>query len=227
MLVIGLIAGFELTNFRVLEPWLYGQSAGVSEVALLVAVPFWTWLWGPVGKLRATPLTLCLSMLSRYIPQLDFINTLMGDEPALELPTIYYQRLLAKDADEAAERVETDEQRHAPEDVYDDIVVPALTAAKRDRDQGTITPENLHLVLQETRADIDGVELRQSQASTAATETPAPAGEEPIARAGPKMRIVGCPARDAVNTWGLNGLRQRHHLQDAGESPCQHRLPRA
>jgi predicted PurR-regulated permease PerM len=129
VLVIGLIAALELTNFMVLEPWLYGQSAGVSEVALLVAVAFWTWLWGPVGLLLATPLTVCLSVLSRYIPQLDFINTLMGDEPALELPTIYYQRLLAKDADEAAEVVETYEQTHAPEDVYDDIVVPAALAA--------------------------------------------------------------------------------------------------
>ena len=203
VLVIGLIAALELTNFMVLEPWLYGQSAGVSEVALLVAVAFWTWLWGPIGLLLATPLTVCLSVLSRYIPQLDFINTLMGDEPALELPTIYYQRLLAKDADEAAELVETYGQTHALEDVYDDIVVPALTAAKRDRDQGTITPEDLHFVLQETRAIIDGMGLRQSQASTAATETPAPAGEEPIAHAGPKMRIVGCPARDEADALAL------------------------
>jgi predicted PurR-regulated permease PerM len=64
VLVIGLIAALELTNFMVLEPWLYGQSAGVSEVALLVAVAFWTWLWGPVGLLLATPLTVCLSVLS-------------------------------------------------------------------------------------------------------------------------------------------------------------------
>jgi hypothetical protein len=105
--------------------------------------------------------------------------------------------------DEAADLVETYGQTHAPEDVYDDIVVPALTASKRDRDRGTITPKDLHFVLQETRAIIDGVELRQSQASTAATETPAPASEAPIARAGAKLRIVGCPARDEADTLAL------------------------
>ena len=68
---------------------------------------FWTWLWGPVGLLLATPLTVCLSVLSKYIPQLEFLNTLLGDEPALDLPTRYYQRLLARDDDEAAELVET------------------------------------------------------------------------------------------------------------------------
>jgi len=143
VLVIGLIALLELMNFMVLEPWLYGQSAGVSQVALLVAVAFWTWLWGPVGLLLATPLTVCLSVLSKYIPPLDFINTLMGDEPVLDVPTRYYQRLLARDDDEAAEIVERYGQTHAPEDVYEDIMVPALTAAKRDRALGTMTPEDL------------------------------------------------------------------------------------
>ena len=127
-LVIGLILLLELASNLVMEPWLYGQSAGVSEVALLVAIAFWTWLWGPIGLLLATPLTVCLSVLSRYIPPLDFINTLMGDEPVLDLPTRYYQRLLARDDDEAAEIVETYGQTHDPEDVYDDIIVPALTA---------------------------------------------------------------------------------------------------
>ena len=144
-LVIGLILLLELASNMVMEPWLYGQSAGVSEVALLVAVAFWTWLWGPVGLLLATPLTVCLSVLSKYIPPLDFINTLMGDEPVLDLPTRYYQRLLARDDDEAAEIVETYGQTHAPEDVYDDIMVPALTAAKRDRELGTMTPEDLQV----------------------------------------------------------------------------------
>jgi hypothetical protein len=203
VLVIGLIALLELTNFLVLEPWLYGQSAGVSEVALLVTVAFWTWLWGPVGLLLATPLTVCLSVLSKYIPQLDFISILIGDEPVLELPTRYYQRLLARDEDEAAEIVETYGKTHTPEDVYDDIVVPALTAAKRDREQGTMTPEDMHFVLQATRAIIDSVELRQSQTLTAAAGALAPPGEEPVARTGPKVRIVGCPARDEADALAL------------------------
>ena len=134
-LVIGLIALLELVSNMVMEPWLYGQSAGVSEVALLVAVAFWTWLWGPVGLLLATPLTVCLSVLSKYIPQLDFVNTLIGMSPSLTCRAHYYQRLLARDDDEAAEIVEAYGQTHAPEDVYDDLLVPALTMAKRDREQ--------------------------------------------------------------------------------------------
>ena len=203
VLVIGLIAVLELTNFMVLEPWLYGQSAGVSEVALLVAVAFWTWLWGPVGLLLATPLTVCLSVLSRYIPPLDFINTLMGDEPVLDLPTRCYQRLLARDDDEAAEIVERYGQTHAPEDVYDDILVPVLTAAKRDRALGTMTPEDLQYVLQAMRAIVEAVELRQSQAATTAAGAFATSGAEPLARPAPQVRIIGCPARDEVDALAL------------------------
>jgi predicted PurR-regulated permease PerM len=203
VLVIGLIALLELLNYLVLEPWLYGQSAGVSEVALLVTMAFWTWLWGPVGLLLATPMTVCLSVLSKYIPPLDFINTLLGDEPALDLPTHYYQRLLARDDDEAAELVETYGQTHAPEDVYDDILVPALTAAKRDREYDTITPEDLAFVLQATRAIIDSVELRQSDAATTAVEALAAPDEAPGAPPRSTVRIVGCPARDEADALAL------------------------
>jgi predicted PurR-regulated permease PerM len=202
VLVIGLIALLELMNFVVLEPWLYGQSAGVSEVALLVTVAFWTWLWGPVGLLLATPMTVCLSVLSKYIPQLDVINTFLGDEPALDLPTHYYQRLLARDDDEAVEIVDTYIQTHVPEDLYDDILVPALTAAKRDREQDAITPEDLQFVLQTTQAIMDDVALRQSQASTAVAGAIAP-DEAPVASPGPPMRIMGCPARDETDALAL------------------------
>jgi predicted PurR-regulated permease PerM len=132
-LVIGLILLLELSIYMVLEPLLYGQSAGVSAVALLVAAAFWTWLWGPVGLLLATPLTVCLGVLSKYVPQLEFVGMLMGDEPALGTYTSYYQRLVAKDDDEAAELVDEYLQTHTLDEVYDDLLLPALTSAKRDR----------------------------------------------------------------------------------------------
>jgi len=211
VLVIGLIALLELMNFMVLEPWLYGQSAGVSEVALLVTVAFWTWLWGPVGLLLATPMTVCLSVLSKYIPQLDFLNTLLGDEPALDLPTHYYQRLLARDDDEAAELVETYLQTHAPEEVYDDLLMPALTAAKRDRERDAIMLEDLQFVGQATQAIMDDVALRQSQAAPAAADVVAISDEAPVARPVPSIRIVGCPARDEVDALAL---RMFQHMLD-------------
>jgi predicted PurR-regulated permease PerM len=92
-LIIGLIVGLELVLNVGLEPFLYGQSAGVSTVALLVAVAFWTWLWGPVGLLLSTPLTVCLGVLGKYVPQLGFIGVLISDGQVLETSTSYYQRL--------------------------------------------------------------------------------------------------------------------------------------
>jgi predicted PurR-regulated permease PerM len=213
IMVISLMLALELASSMVMEPFLYGKSAGVSEVALLVAVAFWTWLWGPVGLLLATPLTVCLSVLSKYIPPLDFLNTLIGDEPVLDLPTRYYQRLLAKDDDEAAQIVETYGETRAPEDVYDDIVVPALTMAKRDREQDTITPADLHFVLHATRTIVDSVELRQSQALTAAAGADAPTGEAPVATTSPLVHIVGCPARDDADALALVMFQ---HLLDPG-----------
>ena len=106
LLIIAVFLALELTAYMVVEPWLYGQSAGVSPVALLVAVIFWTWLWGSVGLLLATPLTVCLIVLSKHLPSMGFLVLLMGDDPVLEPKARYYQRLLARDQDEAADIVE-------------------------------------------------------------------------------------------------------------------------
>ena len=119
-----------------MEPWLYGQSIGVSEVALLVAAAFWTFLWGPIGLVLSGPLTVCLVVLGKYVPQLEFFDVLLGDEPALDPDVTYYQRLLARDQDEAAQMVLAQAQDDVPEQVYDELLVPALNYAKRDRERG-------------------------------------------------------------------------------------------
>ena len=90
LLVIGLILLLELASNMIMEPLLYGQSAGVSEVALLVAVAFWTWLWGAVGLILATPVTVCIGVLGKYVPQIEFIGVLLGNEPVMEVATDYY-----------------------------------------------------------------------------------------------------------------------------------------
>jgi predicted PurR-regulated permease PerM len=194
VLVVALILAVELVINSLMEPRLYGQSAGVSEVALMVAIAFWTWLWGPVGLLLATPVTVCLAVLGKYVPQLEFIGILMADEPALETHARYYQRLLAKDHDEAAEIVEEYAKTHTLEEVYDDILVPALTAAKQDREEDTLEPEDIPFILQATRAIIDDLAMHQSQTSP------------PVSR--PKIRIVGCPAHDEADELALLMLQQ-------------------
>src|SRR4029078_7858917 len=99
--------GLELfTNF-VVESFFYAGAAGVSQVGLLVAVAFWTWLWGPLGLLMATPLTVCLVVIGKYVPGVEFVAMLMADTVNLETDVSYYQRLLAGDTAEAAESLET------------------------------------------------------------------------------------------------------------------------
>jgi predicted PurR-regulated permease PerM len=205
-LVIGLILILELASNMIMEPLLYGQSAGVSEVALLVAVAFWTWLWGPVGLFLATPMTVCLGVLGKYIPQMEFIGVLLGDAPVMESTTNYYQRLVAHDPDEAAALVDEYLQTHAAEEVYDEILIPALSAAKRDRELGTLTDEDVQFIIQATRAIVEDLGMRQSPSSpssTTAVELPrtAPAVTRP-------PQILGCPADDEADELALLMLRQ-------------------
>jgi hypothetical protein len=174
----------------------------------LVAAAFWTWLWGPVGLLLATPLTVCLGVLSKYVPQLEFVGMLMGDEPALGTHTSYYQRLVAKDDDEAAELVDEYLQTHTLDEVYDDLLLPALTSAKRDRAQDALTDEDVQFVVQATRAIVEDLGVRQSQAATLPADAPELlVGEVRVAPL-PPVRIFGCPARDAVDELALQMFRQ-------------------
>ena len=106
LLTVGLFVVLELFSNNVLEPWLYGKNTGVSAVAVLVAAVFWMWLWGPVGLLLATPLTVCLLVVGKHVPQLSFLDILLGNEPVFEPKKRIYQRLVAGDQEEAAELLE-------------------------------------------------------------------------------------------------------------------------
>jgi hypothetical protein len=191
----------------VMEPLLYGQSAGVSEVALLVAVAFWTWLWGAIGLVLATPMTVCIGVLGKYVPQIKFFGVLLGDEPVMELPTNYYQRLIAQDEDEAAALVEEYLETHAVEALYDDVLIPALTAAKRDRELGTLAEQDVQFILQATRGIVEDLSIRQPQPLTSdALMSTVPTGEPSIAV--PPPQILGCPAYDAADELALQMLQQ-------------------
>jgi AI-2E family transporter len=205
VIAIALILVLELASNMIMEPLLYGQSAGVSEVALLVAVAFWTWLWGAMGLLLATPLTVCLGVLGKYIPPLEFIGVLLGDEQVMESPTNYYQRLIARDQDEAAALAEEYLETHALEALYDDLLIPALNAAKRDRELGTLTEEDVQFIMQATRAVVEDLGIHQPQSlSTALTSAPV---REP-STATPPSQLLGCPAYDAADELALLMLQQ-------------------
>ncbi len=207
-LIIGLIVGLELVLSVGLEPFLYGQSAGVSTVALLVAVAFWTWLWGPVGLLLSTPLTVCLGVLGKYVPQLGFIGVLISDGPVLETSTSYYQRLVARDDDEALEIVDEFLKTHALEAVYDAVLVPALVAAKQDRQHNSLAEDDWHFIVQATREIVEDLGTRQSPAETPAAVAAAAVvdGQGPISPS--TIRMVACPARDEADEVALLMMQQ-------------------
>jgi predicted PurR-regulated permease PerM len=144
VLVAGVFVVLETVNNMLVEPLLYGHSAGVSQVALLIAVAFWTWIWGPIGLALATPLTVCVVVLGKYVPAIAFLHVLMGDEPVLEERLIFYQRLLAHDEAEVGEIVTNRLRKQKFVQVYDDLVIPALITAKLDHHRNELS-ENAHM----------------------------------------------------------------------------------
>jgi len=114
LMIFGLYMVLELVIANVIEPWLYGAHTGISSLAILVAAVFWSMLWGPVGLILSTPLTVCLMLLGRYVPQLSFLEVILGDEPVLRPEELFYQRLLAMDQDEGRNIAETQLQENSP-----------------------------------------------------------------------------------------------------------------
>jgi hypothetical protein len=198
-LVLGFIVVLELVTANIVEPRLFGHSIGVSEVALLVAAAFWAFLWGPIGLVLSNSLTVCLVVLGKYVPQLEFLDVILGDEPSLSADVSYYQRLLARDQDEATQLVLTQAKSFPPEQVYDRVLVPALNYVKQDRERDDLTEADEQFVLRATREIVEDLGERQ---------TAAPAAEEPKPPASCKVRILGCPGHDEADALALEMLRQ-------------------
>ena len=205
MVVIGIFLVLELVSNNAVEPWLYGQSIGVSAVAMLIAAAFWTFLWGPIGLVLSGPLTICLVVLGKHVPQLEFFAVLLGDAPALDTDVSYYQRLLARDQDEAAQLVLTHAKTFPPEQVYDKLLVPALVYTKRDRERDFVTEADEQFVLKATHEVLEDLGERRSAEILAAKIGPV-AGEAQSSRS--RVRILACPARDHADKLALEMLRQ-------------------
>jgi predicted PurR-regulated permease PerM len=193
LLVAALFLVLELFLSNVVEPRAYGRSIGVSEVALLIAAAFWTWLWGPIGLVLATPLTACLLVLGRHVPRLEFLAVLLGNQPALEPHVTFYQRLLARDEDEAADVVEEYLATHSADYVYDQVFVPALVLARENRDRAELSSADEQFIVTATREILCEIVLsaRTSAAEDHAVETAGDFGEPPL--------VFACPARDELD----------------------------
>ncbi len=204
LMVLGLFVALELVTANFVEPRLYGRSMGVSEVGLLIVAAFWAFLWGPIGLLLSSPLTICLVVIGKYVPQFEFLNVLLGDEPVLGSDVIYYQRLLARDQDEATELVLTQTEL-APEQVYDELLIPALSYARRDREREQLSQSDEEFFLQATREIVEDLGERRTAGIAVAID---PALEPADRPAVPRVRLLACPCRGETDALALEMLRQ-------------------
>jgi predicted PurR-regulated permease PerM len=155
LLVLGLFVITELAVSNLVEPMLYGAHTGISSLAILMAAVFWTAIWGPIGLVVSTPLTVCLLVLGRHVPQLRFLHILLGDEPPLTPESRFYQRLLAMDYEEAREVLQKCLNEMSLEELYENVMIPALALAEQDRHENLLQDENEKFISQSTRELID------------------------------------------------------------------------
>jgi predicted PurR-regulated permease PerM len=153
----GIFLALELLTGNVLEPWLYGSSTGLSAVALVLSAIFWTWLWGAIGLLLATPLTVCIAVVGRYVPQLAFLDILLGNQAPLRPHETFYQRLLAGRPDEAVDQAEEFVRTHAMSAFLSRVALRALLLAERDRLRGALEDEYVKQVADGTKAVIEAL----------------------------------------------------------------------
>jgi predicted PurR-regulated permease PerM len=191
--VVGLFIVLELLSNNVMEPLLYGHSVGLSEFAVIVAAIFWTWLWGPVGLVIATPITACLVVLSTHVPALDAIGRLLGQRPALKPHETLYQRLLAHDGDEADAIVTRHCEQHSL-DAALQLVLDTLLALKRDLQAGRISADDGEFVVTGLRDLVDEL--------GAADET-----QRAGSNAEPRVLFMGVPGRDPLDAVVLEIVR--------------------
>ena len=197
LLVFLLFGLVELVTGNWVEPRLYGAQTGVSSLALVLTTVFWTVLWGAPGLILSTPLTVCVVVLGRYVPQFAFLHILLGDEPALVEEARFYQRLLAMDDQEARTVIDSYLAGHSLLQLCDAVLVPALTLAEHDRHKGALDPDReafLFLSVKEMLTELVERAEKSGFAEVAIT------GEAtPPAPAAPGGRILCIPANDEAD----------------------------
>ncbi len=216
LMVIGLFVVLELSANMVLEPVIYGKTTGVSALALLVAAMFWTWLWGALGLLLSTPLTVCLAVLGKYVPSLGFFATFLHEEVDLDPGVRYYQRLLAMDQDGATAVIDSALQQQPRAEVFDKVLIPCLSMAERDYARDDIDDREqtfIHRVTADVIEDIEEepeVDLATlaTANNAAATRPPTiPKGSLDGSSEGPApVSILALPANDKTDALVLKML---------------------
>ena len=183
------------------EPHIYGRNTGLTSLAILVAAAFWTLIWGPVGLVLSMPLTVCLVVIGRHVPSLEFLTVMLGDRPAIPPPTCFYQRLLARDEREAAEILETCLKGDTLESIYDNVLIPALLMSEKDREQGDLADSTIGFIRQTMRELIEEVGFREGTARKGESEAAA-------SQTYPPRKVLSVPVRDETDELGALMLAQ-------------------
>jgi predicted PurR-regulated permease PerM len=207
---LGVFLALEVSLVYALEPWLYGRSTGLSAIAVMAATVFWTWLWGPVGLLLATPLTVCVVVVGRYIPQLGFLNLMLGAEPPLPIGTRLYQRLLSLEFREAVKLARGYRDEHGQTALYEDVIIPALRLAERDRQDGVSTPAS-------ARSVVESVERLLAECED----------EDAKALLAPQRSVCIASARDGIDCVAARMLARLLQASEFGAIALEHSNPAA
>ncbi len=234
---IGLFVAVESITGQVIEPLIYGHSTGLSPAAVVIAAIFWTWIWGPIGLVLSTPLTLCLVVLGRHVDRLEFLDVLLGDRPALTPVENFYQRMLAQDPDEALHQAELLLKERPLTAYYDEVALKGLQLAANDALRGVLAPDTVESVKRSVMAlvedlaeydDVDPHPDEKAEAAAVATKAeralpspPAPKGDAPGPDAlparwqgpSPVLCLAGRGPLDEAASAMLAQLLGKHGLQ--------------
>jgi predicted PurR-regulated permease PerM len=207
-LILGVFLCLEIITANFAEPRIYGKHTGLSALAILVAAAFWTLVWGPIGLVLSVPLTVCLVVMGRHVPSLEFLMVMLGDQPAIPPWTCFYQRLLARDEREAGRILESSFKNNTLEDVYDSVLIPVLILSEEDRVQGDLEESTVRFVRQTTREMIEEIAFRENrETEREAAESAAALTEQ---HAG-STKVMCVPVRDEVDELAAMMLAQSLH----------------
>jgi predicted PurR-regulated permease PerM len=218
LLTLALYGIVELIVGNLVEPLLYGANVGLSSLAILVAAVFWTILWGPIGLVLSTPLTVCLVVMGRYVPNLGFLNILLGDEPVLGPESHFYQRLLASDQHEAKHVAESFLKENSLMQLYDTVLIPALALAEQDRHRNDLDEATQQFITLSTRELVEELGDRTNEEAAQARQelSEESRGEDGMAARAPRPSrdIVCVPTRDDADE--IVGTMLAQVLEQAG-----------
>jgi hypothetical protein len=189
---------------HVIEPMVYGHSTGLSPVAVVASATFWTALWGPIGLVLATPLTVCLVVLGRHVERLEFLDVMFGDRPALSPPEIFYQRMLAGDPTEASEKAEEFLKERSLTSYYDEVALKGLQLAQADAERGALDHERLTKIreaVSEFANNISDQDDRPLPKVNSTTDAEATSAVETVAEDAPYENLPILSKKDLPPEW--------------------------